>query len=98
MQNKTIYILLGLVIMMVSYFFNETLNHSSNFSNFVAVGMVGFLLLVLGLALSPMQLEKLSTKIFTIHVAAALVTIVIANAMGWLDTDEVIEDSRRLFV
>ena len=98
MQNKTIYILLGLVIMMVSYFLYETLNHSSNFSNFVAVGMVGFLLLVLGLALSPMQLEKLSTKIFNIHVAAALVTIVIANAMGWVDTDEVIEDSRRFFV
>ena len=98
MQYKTIYILLGLVIMMVSYFLYETLNHSSNFSNFVAVGMVGFLLLVLGLALSPMQLEKLSTKIFTIHVAAALVTIVIANAMGWVDTDEVIEDSRRFFV
>ncbi len=98
MQYKTIYILLGLVIMMISYFLYETLNHSSNFSNFVAVCMVGFLLLVLGLVLSPVQLEKLSTKIFTIHVAAALVTIVIANAMGWLDTDEVIEDSRRLFV
>ena len=98
MQYKTIYILLGLVIMMVGYFLYETLNHSSNFSNFVVVGMVGLLLLVLGLVLSPVQLEKLSTKIFTINVAAPLVTIVIANAMGWLDTDEVIEDSIRFFV
>lgn len=98
MQYKTIYILLGLVIMMVSYFLYETLNHSSNISNFIAVGVVGFLLLVSGLVLSPVHLEKLSAKIFTIHVAAALVTIVIANAMGWVDTDEVIEDLRRFFV
>ena len=97
MQYKTIYILLGLVIILASYFLYVTLNHSSHISNFIAVGVVGFLLLVSGLLLSPVHLEKLSAKIFTIHVAAALVTIVIANAMGWVDTDEVIEDLRRFF-
>jgi hypothetical protein len=45
---------------------------------------------------------KLSTKLFTIHVFAALVTIVIANAMGWVSmeegTGEMIEDMRRFVV
>ena len=43
-------------------------------------------------------MQKLSAKIFTIHVFAALVTIVIANAMGWVDTGEFIEDIKRFWV
>jgi hypothetical protein len=54
--------------------------------------------MVLGIVLTPEKLQKLSAKLFTIHVFAALVTIVIANAMGWVDTGEMIEDIRRFVV
>jgi hypothetical protein len=75
-----------------------TLNHNSDISNFIAVGLVGFVLMVLGFVLTPEKLQKLSTKLFTINVFAALVTIVIANAMGWVDTGEIIEDIGRFIV
>jgi hypothetical protein len=64
-------------------------------SNFIAVGFVGFVLIVLGIVLTPEKLQKLSAKIFTINAFAALVTIVIANAMGWVDAVELIEDNKR---
>jgi uncharacterized membrane protein YjfL (UPF0719 family) len=84
--------------MLSSSFLYVTLNHTSDISNFIAVGFVGFVLMVLGIVLTPDKLQKLSSKIFTIHVFAALVTIVIANAMGWVDTGEMIEDIRRFVV
>jgi hypothetical protein len=67
-------------------------------SNFIAVGLVGFVLMVLVIVLSPETLQKLSDKIFTIQVYAALVTIVIANPMGWVDAGEFIGDIRRFIV
>jgi hypothetical protein len=51
-----------------------------------------------GIVLTPEKLQKLSSKIFTIHVFAALVTIVIAHAMGWVDAGKMIEDIRRFVV
>jgi DMSO/TMAO reductase YedYZ heme-binding membrane subunit len=74
--------------MLSSSFLYVMLNHTSDISNFIAVGIVGFVLMVLGFVLSPEKLQKLSAKLFTIHVFAALVTIVIANEMGWVDTDD----------
>jgi uncharacterized membrane protein YjfL (UPF0719 family) len=84
--------------MLSSYFLYVTLNHTSDISNFIAVGIVGFVLMVLGIVLTPEKLQKLSSKIFTIHVFAALVTIVITNAMGWVDAGEFIEDIKRFWV
>ena len=98
MQSKPLYITLGILTMLSSYFLYVTLNHTSDISNFIAVGFVGFVLMVLGIFLSPEKLQKLSAKIFAIHVFAALVTIVIANAMGWVDTDEIIEKIGRFWV
>ena len=40
-------------------------------------------------------LAKLLRKLLTPHVLAAIVTILIANAMGWVDTGEVIEKFER---
>jgi uncharacterized membrane protein YjfL (UPF0719 family) len=96
--SKPLYITLGILTMLSSSFLYVTLNHTSHISNFIAVGVVGFVLMVLGFVLSPEKLQKLSTKIFTINVFAALVTIVIANAMGWVDTGEIIEDIGRFIV
>ena len=96
--SKTMYITLGILTMLSSYFLYVTLNHNSDISNFIAVGFVGFVLMVLGIILSPEKLQKLSEKILTVNVFAALVTIVIANAMGWVDTNEIIEDIRRFWV
>ncbi len=43
----------------------------------------------LGIVLTPPEkLQKLSTKLFTINGFAALVAIVIANAMGWVSMEE----------
>ena len=88
--------------MLSSSFLYVTVNHTSDISNFIAVGFVGFVLMVSGIVLSPEKLQKLSAKIFTIHVFAALVTIVFANAMGWVSIEEVggeiIEDIRRFWV
>ena len=88
--------------MLSSSFLYVTLNHTSNISNFIAVGFVGFVLTVSGIVLTPEKLQKLSAKIFTIHVFAALVTIVIANARGWVSIEEVggeiIEDIKRFWV
>jgi uncharacterized membrane protein YjfL (UPF0719 family) len=84
--------------MLSSYFLYVTLNHNSDISNFIAVGFVGFVLMVLGIVLSPEKLQKLSAKIFTVNIFAALVTIVIANAMGWVDAGEIVGDIRRFFV
>lgn len=84
--------------MLSSYFLYFTLNLTSDISNFIAVGLVGFVLTVLGIVLSPEKLQKLSAKIFTVNVFAALVTIAIANAMGWVDAGEIIEDIRRFWV
>ena len=36
-------------------------------------------------------LAKLPRKLLTPHVLAAIVTIIIANSMGWVDTGEIIE-------
>jgi hypothetical protein len=96
--NKYIIQALGILTMLSSYFLNVTLNHTSDISNFIAVGIVGFILMVLGVVLKPEILQKLSSKIFTIHVFAALVTIVIANVLGWVNTGEIIEDIRRFAV
>ena len=41
-------------------------------------------------------LAKLPRKLLTPHVLAAIVTILIANAMGWVDTGEIIEKFERL--
>ena len=98
MPHKPLYITLGILTMLSSSFLYVTLNHNSDISNFIAVGIVGFVLMVLGIVLTPEKLKKLSSKIFTIHVFAALVTIVIANAMGWVDTGEFIEDIKRFWV
>ena len=84
-NQKNFYLTLGILTMLSSYFLYVTLNHTSDISNFIAVGFVGFVLMVLGIVLTPEKLQKLSSKIFTIQVFAALVTIVIANAMGWVD-------------
>ena len=97
-HHKPFYITLGILTMLSSYFLYVTLNHTSDISNFIAVGIVGFVLMVLGFVLTPEKLQKLSSKIFTIHVFAALVTIVIANAMGWVDAEEIIEDIKRFWV
>lgn len=97
-NHKPLYITLGILTMLSSSFLYVTLNHNSDISNFIAVGIVGFVLMVLGIVLTPEKLKKLSSKIFTIHVFAALVTIVIANAMGWVDTGEFIEDIKRFWV
>jgi uncharacterized membrane protein YjfL (UPF0719 family) len=102
MNFKPLYTTLGILTMLSSYFLYVTLNHTSDISNFIAVGFVGFVLMVLGMALTPEKLQKLSAKIFTTHAFAALVTIVIANAMGWVSmeegTGEMIEDIRRFVV
>jgi multisubunit Na+/H+ antiporter MnhG subunit len=74
--------------MLSSYFLYVTLNHTSDISYFLTVGILGFILMVLGMVLTPEKLQKLSSKLFTIHVFAALVTIVIANAMGWVSMEE----------
>ena len=37
------------------------------------------------------QIQHCTRKLLTPHVLAAIVTILIANAMGWVDTDEIIE-------
>ena len=37
----------------------------------------------------------LPRKLLTPHVLAAIVTILIANAMGWVDTGEIIEKFER---
>ena len=95
---KKIYQTLGILTMLGSYFLYTTLNHTSDFRNFLAVGIVGFVLMVLGFVLTSEKLQKLSSKLFTIHVFAALVTIVIANAMGWVDTDEIIGKIGRFWV
>jgi hypothetical protein len=95
---KPCYITFGILTMLASSFLYVTLNHTSGISNFIAVGLVGFVLMVLGFVLSPEKLQKLSTKLFTINVFAALVTIVIANAMGWVDTGEIVEDIWRFNV
>ena len=97
-NHKKSYTTLGILTMLSSYFLYVTLNHTSDISNFIAVGLVGFVLMVSGIVLPPEKLQKLSAKIFTIHVFAALVTIVIANAMGWVDTDEIIEKIGRFWV
>ena len=101
-NHKKSYTTLGILTMLSSYFLYVTLNHTSDISNFIAVGLVGFVLMVLGIVLPPEKLQKLSSKIFTIHVFAALVTIVIANAMGWVSIEEVggeiIEDIKRFWV
>lgn len=96
--KKKFYITLGILTMLSSSILYVTLNHTSDISNFIAVEFIGFVLMVLGIVLSPEKLQKLSAKIFTIHVFAAVVTIVIANAMGWVDTGEIIEDIRRFWV
>ena len=88
---KLLYITLGILTMLGSYFLYTTLNHTSDISNFIAVGIVGFILMVLGFVLTLEKLQKLSAKLFTVNVFAALVTIVIANAMGWVDTGEIID-------
>jgi hypothetical protein len=90
MNQKKSYQTLGILTMLSRYFLYVTLNHTSHINNFIAVGFAGFILMVLGFVLPPEKLQKLSNKLFTIHVFAALVTIVIANAMGWVDTDEII--------
>jgi uncharacterized membrane protein YjfL (UPF0719 family) len=95
---KPLYITLGILTMLSSYFLYVTLNHTSHISNFIAVGLVGFVLMVLGIVLTQEKLQKLSSKIFTINVFAALVTIVIANAMGWVDTGEIIGDIKKFWV
>jgi uncharacterized membrane protein YjfL (UPF0719 family) len=82
---------------MATYLYN-TYEHYLNINNFIAVGFVGFVLMLLGIVLSPEKLQKLSAKIFTVNVFAALVTIVIANAMGWVDAGEIVGDIRRFFV
>jgi predicted tellurium resistance membrane protein TerC len=83
--------------MMSSYILYVTLNHTSHISYFLAVGLVGFVLTVLGIVLPPEKLQKLSSKLFTVNVFAALITIVIANAMGWVDTDEIIDKIGRFW-
>jgi hypothetical protein len=102
MNFKPLYLTLGILTMLSSYFFYVTLNHTSDISYFLTVGIVGFVLMVLGIVLPPEKLQKLSSKLFTIHVFAALVTIVIANAMGWVSmeegTGEMIADIRRFVV
>ena len=40
-------------------------------------------------------LAKLPRKLLTPQVLAAIVTILIANAMGWVDTGEIIEKFER---
>jgi drug/metabolite transporter (DMT)-like permease len=94
-RYKLFVITLGILTMLSSYFLYVTLNHTSDISNFIAVGIVGFVLMVLGIVLELEKLQKLSSKIFTIHVFAALVTIVIANVLGWVNIGEIIEDIRR---
>jgi hypothetical protein len=96
--QKPLYQTLGLLTLLGSYFLYTTLNHNSDINNFIAVGFAGFILMVLGFVLPPEKLQKLSNKLFTIHVFAALVTIVIANAMGWVDTDEIIDKIGRFWV
>jgi uncharacterized membrane protein YjfL (UPF0719 family) len=96
--TKPFYITLGILTMLSSYCMYVTLNHTSGISNFISVGFVGFVLMVLGIVLTKEKLQKLSSKIFTVNVFAALVTIVIANAMGWVDTGEIIEDIQRFWV
>lgn len=98
MFHKPLYQTLGLLTLLGSYFLYVTLNHTSDISNFLAVGFAGFVLTLLGFVLTPEKLQKLSSKLFTIHVFAALVTIIIANAMGWVDTDEIIGKIGRFWV
>lgn len=98
MAYKPLYITLGILTMLSSSFLYVTLNHTSDISNFIAVGLVGFVLTVLGIVLTPEKLQKLSAKLFTVNVFAALVTIVIANAMGWVDTGEIIWDIKKFLV
>ena len=41
------------------------------------------------------KLTKLRRKLLTPHVLAAIVTILIANAMGWIDTGEITKQFER---
>jgi hypothetical protein len=59
--NKPLYITLGILTMLSSYFLYVTLNHNSDISNFIVVGIVGFILMVLGVVLKPEKLQKLSS-------------------------------------
>ena len=100
MSFKFLYITLGILTILASYFLYTTLNHTSDISSFLAAGFAGFVLMVLGFVLPPAKLQKLSSKLFTIPVFAALVTIVIANAnaMGWVDADEIVREIGRFWV
>ena len=102
MQNiayKKTYQTLGILTLLGSYFLYTTFNHTSDISNFLAVGIVGFILMVLGFVLTQEKLQKLSAKkLFTVNVFAALVTIVIANAMGWVDSGAIIREIGRFWV
>ena len=55
---KPLYITLGILTMLSSYFLYVSLNHTSNISNFIAAGLVGFVLMVLGVCFNARETAK----------------------------------------